>query len=43
MFMRCKVTSRTILELRSMTKEEWVVEVLKAEGEVEDLVEIMDK
>ena len=43
MFMRCRVTSKTILTLRSTTKEEWVVEVLEAEEEVEDLAEAVDK
>ena len=34
MFMRCRVTIRTILALRSTTKEEWVME---------DLAEVADK
>ena len=43
MFMRCRVTSRTILALHSTTKEERVVEALEVEEEVEDLVEVVDK
>ena len=43
MFMRCRVTNRTILALCSTTKEEWVVETLEAKEEVEDLAEVVDK
>ena len=38
--MRCKVTSRIILAMCSMTKEEWVEEVLEAMDKMEDLVEV---
>ena len=41
--MRCRVTSRTILALRCMTKKERVEEDLEAEEEVEDLAEAADK
>ena len=43
MCMRCRVTSRIILALRSMPREEQVMETLEAEEEVEDLVEVGDK
>ena len=42
MCMQCRVTSRIILALHSMTREEQIVEILEAEEEVEDLVEVMD-
>ena len=41
MFMRCKVPNITILALRSMTKEERVVEPLEVVEEVEDLAEVV--
>ena len=43
MCMQCRVTSRIILVLRSMTKEEQVMEALEVVEEVEDLVEVADK
>ena len=43
MFMQCRVTNRTILALRSTTKEERIMEALEVEEEVEDLVEATDK
>ena len=43
MCMQCRVTSRIILALHSMTREDRVVEILEAEEEVEDLVEVADK
>ena len=43
MFMRCRVTIRTILALRSTTKEEWVMEAIEVAEEVEDLVEVANK
>ena len=42
MFMQCRVTSRTILALRSTTREEKVEESLEVMEEVEDLVEVVD-
>ena len=43
MSMQCKVTSRIILALHSMIKEEWVTEALKVEEGVEDLEEVVNK
>ena len=43
MFMRCRLTSRIIIELYSTTREEWVEEVLEVVEEVEDLVEVEEK
>ena len=41
--MQCRVTSRIIPVMRSMTKEKWVEEVLEAMAEMEDLVEVEDR
>ena len=43
MSMQCRVTSRTILALRSTTKQEQVMEALEVKEEEEDLVEVEDK
>ena len=43
MCMQCRVTSRTILTLRNMTKEEKLTEALEVMEEVDNLVEVMDK
>ena len=41
MCMQCRVTSRIILALHNTTREDWVVEILEAKEEVEDLVQVM--
>ena len=41
--MQCRVTNNRILALRSMTKEEKVVEALEAEEEEEEMVEVEDQ
>ena len=43
MCMRCRVTSRTVLALRSTTKANRVVEDLEAEEESEEMVEVEDQ
>jgi hypothetical protein len=40
--MRCKLTNREMLALHSMTKAEWVVEILEVEEEEEQLEEAKD-
>jgi hypothetical protein len=40
MYMQCRVTSSRILSLRSMTKEESVMEDSKVEEELEEMVEV---
>ena len=42
MCMRCRVTNKIVQVLCSTTREERVVEILEAEEEVEDLVEVAD-
>lgn len=42
MCMRCRVTNRTILALRSTTRKEQVMEILEDVEEVADLVEVTD-
>ena len=41
--MQCRVTSTRILALRSMTKEEQVVEILEVEEEEQEMVEVKDQ
>ena len=41
--MQCRLTSRAMLALRSMTKVEWVVEIIEVEDEEEKLAEAKDQ
>ena len=42
MCMQCRLTSRAMLALCSMTKAEWVMEILEVEEEEEKLAEAKD-
>ena len=41
--MQCKLTSKATLALRSMTKAEWVMEIIEVKEEEEQLTEAKDQ